>query len=86
MIQYKNYLGGLNMSDISSTSYDRDNNKCDNGFSPMLLILLLLCGGDNGFLGGCGGNGNCGLGCGTGGGLSGMLPLLLILLLSGGSF
>ncbi len=77
------------MSDLSSTSYNRDNNcdnKCDNGFSPMLLILLLLCGGDNGILGGCGGNGNCGLGCGSGGGLGGILPLLLILMLSGGSF
>lgn len=74
------------MSDLTSTSYCRDNNKCDNGFSPMLLILLLLCSGDNGLFGGGNGNGSCGLGCGTGGGLGGILPLLLILMLSGGSF
>jgi hypothetical protein len=73
------------MSDLSSTSYCKDNS-CDNGMSPLLMIFLLLflCGGSNGILGGCNSNGGCGI-CGSGG-MDGMLPLLLILLLSGGSF
>jgi hypothetical protein len=70
------------MSDLSSKSCGRDNN-CDNGFSPILLILLLtMCGGNNGILGGCGGNNGFG-GCNNG--LDGILPLILILSLCGGS-
>ncbi len=74
------------MSDISSSSYCRDNkcdNKCDNnGFSPMLLILLLLlCQGDGGIFGG---KGDCGGGCNSG--LDGILPLILLLSLGGGCF
>ena len=73
------------MSDISSTSYNRDNscnNKCDSGFSPMILILLLLCSGGNGLFGGdCYGNqGSCGITNDMGG----ILPLILILTLCGG--
>ncbi len=64
------------MSDISSSSYCRDN-KCDNnGFSPMLLILLLLCSGDNCLFGGKGDS------CGSG--MDGILPLILLLTLGGG--
>lgn len=71
------------MSDVTSSSYYKDS-KCDNGFNPMMIILLLLlCGGDNGLLGGCKDGGSCG--CGNGG-LDGIMPILLILLLSGGSF
>lgn len=71
------------MSDITSSSYCRDN-KCDNnGFSPMLLILLLvLCQGDNGGI--FGGKGDCGCGCNNG--LEGILPLILLLSLGGGCF
>jgi hypothetical protein len=69
------------MSDLSSTSYCKDNRN-DNGISPIFLILLLtMCGGDGGLLGGCGGSNDCG---GTSG-LSGILPLILILSLSGNS-
>ena len=69
------------MSDILSTSCRRDNN-CDNGFSPIFLILLLtMCGGNNGILGGCGGNNGCDT-CNNG--LDGILPLLLVLSLFGG--
>lgn len=70
------------MSDITAASCG-NNCKSDNGFSPMMLILLLfLCGGDNGLLGGCGGSNSCG--CNNG--LDGILPILLLLLLCGGSF
>ena len=70
------------MSDITATSCG-NNCKSDNGFNPMMLILLLfLCGGDNGLSGGCGGNNSCG--CNNG--LDGMLPILLLLFLGGGSF
>jgi len=71
------------MSDLSSTSCSRDN-KNDNGFSPifMILILLSLGGGDNGLLGGLGGNN----GCGCNNGLDGILPIILLLSLCGGSF
>lgn len=70
------------MSDISTTSYCSDN-KNDCGMNPMMiLVLLLLCGGDSGgFLGGCNGNSSCG----SNNGLDGMLPILL-LLMCGGSF
>lgn len=74
------------MSDLSTTSYCKDN-RCDNGISPifMVLILLCLCGGDNGIFGGCGGNSGCG-GSGLTDGLGGILPLILILSLGGGLF
>lgn len=70
------------MSDLSTTSCC-GNNKSDNGMNPMFLILILLflCGGDNGILG-CG-NGSSSCGCSSG--LDSMLPILL-LLLCGGSF
>lgn len=80
------------MSDITSTSCCRDNrNDKGNNSMFMILILLLLCGGDNGIFG-CS-NGNNGIfscsndnnECGCNNGLSGMLPILLMLL-SGGSF
>ncbi len=72
------------MSDVTNTSCC--NNTCDNGMNPMFLILiLLLCSGDNGFLGcgggSCGSNNNCGCG---GDGLNGILPLILILCMCGG--
>jgi hypothetical protein len=90
MIQYKKYLGGSIMSELTSTSYCKDN-KCDNGFNPIFIIFILLflgggndsglLGGFNGLFGGC--NGNCGNSCSNG--LDGILPILLILLLCGGS-
>lgn len=69
------------MSDLTATSYYNDNKK-DNGISPIFLILLLcMCGGDNGLFGGsCNSKGSCGGGCG----LDGILPLILILSLMGG--
>ncbi|MDF2943639.1 MAG: hypothetical protein K0S01_2497 [Herbinix sp.] len=70
------------MSILSSTSCGRDNT-CDNGINPiMILILLSLCGGGNGILGGCNGNSDCG--CNNG--LDGILPIILLLSLCGGSF
>ncbi len=72
------------MSDLSSASCYRGD-KCDNGFSPifLILILLLLGGGDNGLFGGLG----CGDGCGcNNGGLGGILPIILVLCLCGGIF
>lgn len=69
------------MSDLSSTSYCKDKS-CDNGFSPILLIMLLfLCGGGSCFSGLSGNNG-----CGCDGGFDGIMPILLLLLLGGGSF
>ncbi len=69
------------MSDLSSNSYCNDNRN-DNCISPIFLILLLtMCTGDGGLFGGCTGNNDCG--CNNG--LSGILPLILILSLSGGS-
>jgi hypothetical protein len=69
------------MSDITTTSCCNDN-KCDNGLSPILMIfvLLFLCGGDNGIFG-CG-NGNSSCSCNSG--LNGILPILLPLFLCGG--
>jgi hypothetical protein len=89
MLEYKSKnIGGSFMSDLSSTSCNR-NGGCgsDGGFSPIILILLLtMCGGGNGggLFGGFGGNNGCGGGCD--GGLDGILPLILILCLCGGSF
>ncbi len=55
----------------------------ESGMNPMLMIILLLClcGGDNGILGGCG----CNDSCGCNNGLDGILPLILILSMCGGS-
>lgn len=81
MIDYKANIGGSIMSDLSSTSYCKDN-KCDNGINPifMILILLFLGGGDNGILGGlCGSNE-----CGCNNGLDSILPIILLLSLCGG--
>lgn len=84
------------MSDLSTTSYTRDNgcnNSCDNGMNPIfiILLLLLLSGGDSCGAGGLFnfGNGNscgCNKDGGCFGGLDGILPILLILLMCGGSF
>ncbi|MDF2472948.1 MAG: hypothetical protein K0R21_730 [Anaerocolumna sp.] len=70
------------MSDLSSTSCF-GGNRNDNCTNPifMILILLFLCGGDNGILGGCNG-GNCG--CNNG--MDGILPIILLLSLGGGLF
>ncbi len=68
------------MSNVSATSCYQDKN--DSGFSPLLLILLLCCcGGDKGF-GGLFGNFDGG--CSNG--LGGLLPIILIMCLCGGSF
>ncbi len=72
------------MSDLSATSYCKDNNN-ECGLSPIFLILILLMvsGGDSGgFLGGLLGGDSCS----SGNGLGGILPLLLVLLMCGGSF
>ena len=70
------------MSDLNSTSYYPNNNKCDSGNNSMFLILiLLLCGGDNGIFGGCSGKDSCGC---NGNGIEGMLPILLLLTSCGG--
>lgn len=71
------------MSDLTSTSCYKDNRN-DNSISPifMIFILLFLGGGNNGILGGLGGNSECG--CNNG--LSNILPLILLLSLTGGSF
>ncbi len=71
------------MSDISSASCNRHGGcGSDGGFSPIILILLLcMCGGnDGGLFGGGHGHGGCD------NGLDGILPLILILCLCGGSF
>lgn len=85
MIQYNKIEGDLKMSDLASASFGKDfcdSNKCDSGNNSIFLIILLLCicGGDNGlFGGGCGSGGSCG-----NGGMDGILPLILILCLCGG--
>lgn len=75
------------MSDLSAASYCQDK-KCDTGFSPMIMIILLLClcGGDGGLFGGsCQNNGcNNGNSCGCGCGLDGILPMILLFSLCGG--
>jgi hypothetical protein len=65
---------------LSSLSCGCDS-KESSGFSPIILIVLLLCvcGGDGGLFGG-GRNDSCG------NGLDGILPIILILCLCGGSF
>ncbi|HHU75265.1 MAG TPA: chorion class high-cysteine HCB protein 13 [Clostridiales bacterium] len=73
------------MSDLTANSYYKDNCSKDNCFNLMFLILILLmAGGNNGFLG-CSSDKN-GCGCGCDNGFEGILPLLLILCLCGGSF
>ena len=70
---------------LSTTSCCDDNNfGKDNGINSILPIILLLClcGGDNGFLGGSFGNDKCD----NNNGFEGILPLILILCLCGGSF
>lgn len=73
------------MSDVTSASCGRNfGNKCDSGNNSigLILILLLLCGGNDGLFGGgdcCDKNDSCGLG-----GMDGILPLILILCLCGG--
>jgi len=68
---------------LSSLSFCKDKS-CDNGFSPifMVFILLFLCGGNSCLLGGCNDNNACS----SNNGLDGILPIILILLLSGGIF
>jgi len=72
------------MSDLTSASYEKgycDNKGTGNNSMLMIFLLLFLCTGDGGFLGG--GDKSCG--CGSGG-LDGILPLILIMCLCGGSF
>lgn len=70
------------MSDLQATSYGKD--YCDKGGSGnsllFLILLLCLCGGNDGFFGACGDSKSCGIGCG----FDGILPLILILCLCGG--
>jgi len=83
MINYIKNYGGSIMSDLTSTSCCRDNRN-DNGIGSifMILILLSLCGGGNGMFGGCNDNNECG--CNNG--LDGILPIILLMSLGGGSF
>jgi len=68
---------------LLSTASCGNDNKCggNSGMNSILPIILILClcGGDSGFLGG---NDNCG----NNNGCEGILPLILILCLCGGSF
>ena len=70
------------MSDLTSASYGKDYcDKKDTGSNSMMMIFLLLflCGGDSGLLGG--GDKSCG--CGNNG-IEGILPLILIMSMCGG--
>jgi hypothetical protein len=73
------------MSEISAASYCGEKRiKEDNGFNSLFLILILLClcGNNNGFLGGAFGKNDCD----KDNGFDGILPIILILCLCGGSF
>jgi hypothetical protein len=77
------------MSDLSSTSYCNEKRNDNNTNMLLPILLLCLCGGNGGLLGGSsglfgGGSGNDGCSL-CNGGMDGILPILLILMLSGGS-
>jgi hypothetical protein len=85
-MNYKYLIGGSIMSDLSTASC-LNGNRCDNGISPIFLILALLFlgGNDNGMLGGILGGFGGKNDCGCNNGLDGILPILLLLLVFGGS-
>ncbi|NLP34159.1 MAG: chorion class high-cysteine HCB protein 13 [Clostridiales bacterium] len=69
------------MSELSANScFMGKGNDCGNNSMLLIILLLCLCGGDNGIFGGFGGKNDCG--CGNG--LDGILPIILILCLCGG--
>ena len=69
---------------LSTLSCRGDNNSGGDGFNSifMIILLLCLCGGDDGFLGGLFGDDKCD----DNNGIGSILPLILILCLCGGSF
>lgn len=81
MLYYIKNIGGKVMSDLSTTSCC-GNSKSDTGMNSMfmILMLLLLCGGENGISGFGNGNSNCGCS-----GLDGILPIILLLSSCGGA-
>lgn len=65
------------MSDLTAASCRSDKGNGFNGIF-LIIILLFLCGGDNGLLGGSDK-------CGSDNGINGILPIILILCLCNGS-